>query len=75
MSVMLTEEELKNIIEESGIEDIVIKSWYKEFLLFCPKGKMARIFSIKININSIFCIGPKTVLQILQNVKGKIRRY
>ncbi|CAF0848284.1 unnamed protein product [Brachionus calyciflorus] len=39
---MLTEDELKNIIDESGIEDIVIKSWYKEFLLFCPKGKMDR---------------------------------
>lgn len=40
MSRILTEEEVKNIVEQSGIEDIVIKSWYKEFLNVCPKGKM-----------------------------------
>lgn len=73
MSVMLTEEELKNIIEESGIEDIVIKSWYKEFLLFCPKGKMVKFFFIFFYV-LYFCFlkDRKQFYKFYKSLRGKL---
>jgi hypothetical protein len=40
MGTELSDQELSIIAEQSGIEEDVIKSWYKEFLVVCPKGKM-----------------------------------
>lgn len=37
---ILSEEAQKSIAETSGIDPDVIRSWYKEFLSVCPKGKM-----------------------------------
>jgi Ca2+-binding EF-hand superfamily protein len=40
MAKILTQEEVRMIAIRSGMEADVIKSWYKEFLKICPKGKM-----------------------------------
>jgi hypothetical protein len=36
----LNEHQLKLISEQSGVEICVVKSWYKEFLIVCPCGKL-----------------------------------
>jgi Ca2+-binding EF-hand superfamily protein len=36
----LSEGEIKEIAEESGVDPDVIRSWYKEFLQVCPSGNM-----------------------------------
>ena len=40
MAKHLSDDEFQKIAEQSGIDECVIKSWYKEFLNVCPKGKM-----------------------------------
>lgn len=36
----LTEDEIKDIAEKSGVDPDIIRSWFKEFLIACPSGKM-----------------------------------
>ena len=36
----LSEEQIREIAEQSGVDPDIIKSWYKEFLQVCPSGKM-----------------------------------
>ena len=40
MARVLTQDEVRFIAIQSGIEGDVIKSWYKDFIQICPKGKM-----------------------------------
>ena len=37
---ILTDEEIKLISTSSGVDVDIVRSWYKEFLKTCPKGKM-----------------------------------
>jgi len=36
----LTPDEIEFITKSSGMDDSIVKSWYKEFLQQCPTGKM-----------------------------------
>jgi neuronal calcium sensor 1 len=36
----LTSAEIQEIAEKSGVEEDIIRSWYKEFIQVCPTGKM-----------------------------------
>ena len=47
MSKNLSEEEILYISEQSGIDEDVIRSWHKEFLIACPKGKMVFYLDLK----------------------------
>ncbi len=40
MSIILSEDEIYFIAAESGIDEDIVKAWYKDFIKMCPNGKM-----------------------------------
>jgi hypothetical protein len=42
MSIIISDDEMHFIAVESGIDDDIVKSWYKDFIKMCPNGKMVK---------------------------------
>lgn len=39
-NLILSETEIESISKSSGIDADIVRSWHKDFLTTCPKGKM-----------------------------------